>query len=199
MKKKLLISLVLVCLTVLAVGLVSASALTYEDLTYTVTADGDVRIMDCNTSATTVVIPSEIDGYPVTMIANRAFYGCSSLTSINIPEGVTSIGTNAFYNCSSLKSITIPEGVTSIGNFTFFGCSNLESVSLPSILTSIGDYAFRNCSKLKSITIPEGVTSIGASAFSGCSSACRTQSLHFGGHKGTAAKQVGVCGNSGFL
>ena len=99
-----------------------------------------------------------------------AFSGCSSLTSIIIPNGVTSIGSYAFESCSSLTSITIPESVTSIGASTFSGCSSLTSITIPESVTSIGNYAFSGCSLLTSITIPEGVTSIGSYAFSGCSS-----------------------------
>ena len=111
------------------------------------------------------------------------FYGCSSLTSIDIPAGVTSIGYQAFLGCSSLKSIAIPAGVTSIGEGTFFGCSSLTSIEIPagvtslasvtfaegSGLTSIGSSAFEDCSSLTSIEIPAGVTSIGLYAFYGCS------------------------------
>jgi hypothetical protein len=64
----------------------------------------------------------------VTSIEDYAFTNCSSLTSINIPQGVTSIGSVAFFGCSSLTSITIPKGVTSIGNNAFFGCSSLRTV-----------------------------------------------------------------------
>ncbi len=64
----------------------------------------------------------------MTRIGNDAFSWCSSLTSINIPEGVTSIGELAFYKCSSLTSITIPESVTSIGSSAFNYCEKLYKV-----------------------------------------------------------------------
>ena len=114
---------------------------------------------------TSVTIPEG-----VTSIGEDAFSDCSGLTSVTIPEGVTSIGDSAFSGCGSLTSVTIPEGVTSIGWFAFDGCSRLTSVTIPDSVTSIGDYAFDGCSRLTSVTIPEGVTSIGNGAFSGCSS-----------------------------
>ncbi len=61
-------------------------------------------------------------------IARAAFRGCSSLTSITIPDGVTEIGYAAFSGCSSLTSITIPDGVASIGNYAFSGCSSLTDI-----------------------------------------------------------------------
>ena len=74
-----------------------------------------------NKSATSVEIRSYALGCEVTSIVDRAFWGCSSLTSINIPSSVTSIGSYAFYNCSSLSSINIPGSVTSIGEKCFLG------------------------------------------------------------------------------
>ena len=115
------------------------------------------------------VIPA--DG-SVTAIGDRAFYDCSSLTIINIPESVTSIGMSAFQGCSSLTSINVPEGITSIGKAAFYGCSSLTRVTISenSNLASIDKWAFGDCSALASIQIPNKVTSIGESAFYGCSS-----------------------------
>ena len=94
----------------------------------------------------------------------------ATVTNNNKEYRVTSIGLSAFYGCSSLASITIPESVTSIGNYAFQGCSSLTSFILPESVTLIGSQAFYNCSSLASITIPESVTSIGNLAFQGCSS-----------------------------
>ena len=129
-----------------------------------VTSIGNYAFYRCS-SLTSITIP---DG--VTSIEKQAFSLCKSLTSITIPDGVTSIGERAFSYCESLTSITIPDGVTSIGNYAFDGCSSLTSVIIPDSVTTIGNYAFQGCKSLTSITIPDGVTSIGNSAFYGCSS-----------------------------
>ena len=89
-----------------------------------------------------------------TSVKERAFYGCSGLTSITIPNSVTSIGSSAFYGCSSLTSITIPNSLTSIGSSAFYGCNNLTSVTIPDSVISIGQGAFSGCSSLENITIP---------------------------------------------
>ncbi len=131
--------------------------------TYKCTCIGEYAFSGCS-GLTSVTIPEG-----VTSIGEWAFSGCIGLTSITISEGVTSIGKYAFYYCSGLTSITIPSSVTSIGDYAFDVCSGLTSVTIPSSVTSIGNGAFYYCSGLTSITIPEGVTSIGDDAFSYCS------------------------------
>lgn len=102
-------------------------------------------------------------------IGDYAFYGCTSLTSVTIPNGVTSIGEFAFYNCYNLASVTIPNTITSIGKQAFRWCSSLTEMTIPSGVTNISDLVFGNCSGLTSVTIPSGVTSIGNSTFLNCS------------------------------
>ena len=114
-------------------------------------------ILGCKTS----VIPT--DG-SVTSIGNYAFYDCTGLTSITIPDSVTHIGDYAFSYCTGLTSVIIGNNVTSIGGGAFRDCTGLTSITIPDSVTSIGFSAFRGCSSLESITIPfvgakAGVTS----------------------------------------
>ena len=138
------------------------------------TEDKTCVVNDCSSNLSTVVIPSTVVNngttYTVTRIGSYAFYGCSSLTAVEIPNSVTSIGDEAFYGCSGLTAIQIPSSVTSIGERAFYGCSSLTAVEIPNSVTSIGDEAFYGCSGLTAIQIPSSVTSIGERAFYDCSS-----------------------------
>ena len=89
-------------------------------------------------------------------IADSAFYNCSKLTSVTIPNSVTSIGDSAFRGCSGLTSVEIPNSVTSIGWGTFWNCRGLTSVTIPNSVTSIGDDAFYRCSGLTELSVDGG-------------------------------------------
>lgn len=133
---------------------------------------------------------SESVEYTVTSIGSNAFYLCSNLQSVEIPNTIITIGYAAFDNCTNLRSVIIPNSVTSLGSRAFEGCTNLEEITLsnnltsieditfsgsgitniiiPQGVTSIGDNAFYICNHLTSVVIPEGVVSIGQNAFSFC-------------------------------
>ena len=124
---------------------------------------GDYAFEGCS-GLTSLTLPAGI-----TSIGNYAFKGCSGLTSLTLPAGITYIGYEAFRGCSGLTSLTLPAGITEIRDYTFEGCSGLTSLTLPAGITSIGSYAFKGCSGLTSLTLPDGITEIGTSAFEGCS------------------------------
>ncbi len=145
------------------------SETTSDGIGYTIT-DGEVEIDYYTGTASELVIPSTIEGYPVTSIGTYAFDDTISLTSVTIPDSVTSIGECAFSGCISLISITIPKGVTCIEPWTFFDCASLISITIPDSVTSIEGRAFSDCTSLKNIMIPSSVTSIKNYVFSRCTS-----------------------------
>ena len=130
--------------------------------TYSVTGIGENAFKGCS-SLTSVTLPEGLK-----TIGIRGFDVCTSLESINFPSTLTSIGDYAFALCNSLKTIELPEGLTSLPLGVFKDCENITSVTLPSTFKSIGIETFQNCKNLETINLPSGLTSIGESAFSGC-------------------------------
>ena len=139
-----------------------------------VTYNGEYHYNSANSYSGSVTIPSSVTyngtTYTVITIGENAFYGCLSLTSIEIPNSVTTIENQAFFVCTSLANVTLPNSLTTIKNQAFYNCTSLASITIPNSVTTIGSNAFYACTSLASITIPSSVTPIGNSAFSGCSS-----------------------------
>lgn len=139
-----------------------------------------------------LTIPSKINGYSVTAIADFAFANCYNLTSVVIPDTVKTMGQYAFNGCQALKKVTlsknckvvsdsafsecpvlttvvIPEGVTTIDDSAFYKCTALKNVKLPFSITKIHSFAFYDCDGITSITIPQSVDVIEEYAFANCS------------------------------
>ncbi|WP_302487288.1 leucine-rich repeat domain-containing protein, partial [uncultured Ruminococcus sp.] len=151
----------------------------YEGLYYNVTDTGEIEITGCYEYVRKVNIPIEIDGKSVTSIGSSAFYDCTSLTEITIPDSVTSIRECAFYDCTSLKNVYISDinawfeidfddlDSNPMCNGANLYCNGelVTEVAIPDSMESIGSYVFSYCTSLTKITIPDSVTSIGECAF----------------------------------
>ena len=143
--------------------------------------NGEVTITDCDESITgELIIPSEIEGYPVTRIGSdhNFFHNCAGLTSINVPASVTCIPMNVFLNCTGLTRIDVDENNTvydsrnncnaiieTATNTLISGCKNTV---IPDSVTIIGDDAFWGCTGLTNINIPNSVKAIYDFAFAEC-------------------------------
>lgn len=102
-------------------------------------------------------------------ISDGAFWGCSALSSIALPDSVTEIERNAFFE-TGLRNIQLPEKLTLIGEYAFCNCKNLEQVQLPSQLKELGDGAFSSCENLTQIQLPSQLNKLGIDAFRNCTS-----------------------------
>ncbi len=100
-----------------------------------------------------------------TLLADRAFFWCTGLSSVTLPEGITKISNQAFQSAHLLKSVSIPSTVTEIGDGAFQFVEGMKTIELPKGLKKIGELAFCECSGLERIEIPEGVTRIERSTF----------------------------------
>lgn len=139
-----------------------------HDFEYTV-INGKATVTGFSGEPETLVIPSELGGTPVTEIRDNAFYKCSSLREIVLPEGLQKMGHHCFYECTALEKIIIPDSVSETGMGCFEGCTSLEEIILPEKLTILPESCFRDCPSLKSIILPQNITDIQKFCFAGCS------------------------------
>ena len=124
-----------------------------------------------------VIIPSAMNGYPVTNIGNYAFLNNTHVSNVTISASVASLGWNVFVGCSGLSAITVDPSNTvysSLAGVLFdksqatliaYPGGKAGSYTIPASVTNIGDWAFSACTRLTSVTIPASVTSIGFGTF----------------------------------
>ena len=144
---------------------ISYNIISSQDKTVEVTTSENVYSGNININST---VTNDGVSYSVIKIGDYAFAGCSSLSSVVLPEGLQSIGTGGFSGCTSLASISIPSTVKELGTRSFSACSQIKNISLSLGLEIMGDYCFSGCSSLEAITIPSSVLILGNYCFSGC-------------------------------
>ena len=185
----------LILLALLFAASISARAQLNDSQGLSYTTSGSTATVSgfSTTTSGAITIPSTINSYAVTDIAEKAFEGCTAITSVTF-EGSVVVGKEAFSGCTSLKSITVAStgnvdfddyalyqvtsletaavedggSISYIGTSAFNGCTALKSIDLVGDLEDIGNYAFYECTSLKSITTPSSLTEIGEEAFRGC-------------------------------
>ena len=170
----------------------SASEVTLNNVIYRAVDNENnyATIIGNDNASGDVVIASSVNfgdyTYKVNSIGNKAFYGCSSITSVTVGDEITSIASNAFTGCSSLDNMkVIVSDLSTFCNNNVVGLigsyvgkpvilidnegNEIKDYIIPDGVTSIGESAFRNCSGLTSITVPNSLTNLGKNAFAGCS------------------------------
>ncbi|MBO4572739.1 MAG: leucine-rich repeat protein [Clostridia bacterium] len=147
-------------------GCTALNTMTVAEGNTAFTASSNVLYSLSNGNATKILFAThEVDSLTipasVTNVSAGAFKGNTSLTSL-VFEGTgtaVTIGDNAFYGCTALETVTLPEGLTTIGAFAFKNCTALTAVNIPSTVTTISKGAFFGCSALATLTFAEGGTS----------------------------------------
>ena len=106
--------------------------------------------------------------YSVIAITGNAFSNNTSVKRVTLPEGVVTLGEKAFYYCSELSEVRMPNSLSVIGNRAFSNCANLKGITFNPGLEKIGDYAFEYAGLSGTLEIPGSVKTIGSYAFSSC-------------------------------
>lgn len=136
----------------------------YADFSFTLSGNG-YALTGYSGMDTEVVVPAKYMGKAVTVINSRAFYDCSFITKITLPDTLKEIGDQAFGYCTSLQTIEIP-ACTRILDGVFLGCTSLQEVTFPEGVIALGDNLFTNCNALQKVTVLSG--NVAQNTFAGC-------------------------------
>ncbi len=152
-----------------------------SDFEYETNDLGEITITKYIGQASIIIIPSEINGKPVSELDHKVFYDCADITDITIPDSILTIGIFVFNGCNNLQNINVSDNninFSSKGGVLFnkdgssliqFPCGRSGEYSIPSGTDIIGEWAFQECNQLLSVTIPDSVTTLDDGAFYKCS------------------------------
>ncbi len=148
-----------------------SSYFTLNGFTFTIN-DSEAIIYRYEGSETEVEIPDKLLGYNVTAIDNYAFLNNSAITSVSFEKSknLRKIGVSAFYGCTNLTEIELPQSLTEISFGVFQGCSKLEKVSFNNGVTTIPAQCFYQCEKLNNVELPDNLVVLSDRSFSLCPS-----------------------------
>ena len=178
----LLLSILMIITSVplMALNSFAASSGDYE---YELLKDGTAQIKHYEGSETEIEIPSEIDGHRVTFISSGAFKGCTSLTSVTIPDSITEIYPFVLDECASLRTINVAANNMNYSseNGVLFDKEktllirypqkkNDKTYTIPDSVTEINSSAFSGCTLIENVIIPDSTTFVGRWAFEACTS-----------------------------
>ncbi len=154
---------------ILSAGYATPSSMVQKDGIFTyVIEEGAAIITNVDDTQKTVVVPSQLDGCPVTTLAGGSFGGSVTIEEVFLPDSITTIESMCFSYCTKLSQITLPQNLTEIDAGVFNHCTNLRSIELPSGIKNIGKNAFYRCDELWTISLPESVVSVEENAFASC-------------------------------
>jgi|GEM_PF-2550121 len=174
MRLKKLLSFLVTLVAVSVICSVSAGAETYGDYTYyteyDINGNEQICIYEYSGTATSLTIPSTINGKKVVGIGSEAFAKNTTLKSVTIPDSVTYISGSAFLGCTSLTTVKLSSKLDTIGSHAFRDCTSLKSITFPSSLSVIESHAFRDCDSLTSVSLNNGLEELGSYAFMYCDS-----------------------------
>lgn len=106
-----------------------------------------------------------VDISGITELGEDAFYYCTALEHLEIPEGIEELKGSVCGKCAALQSVQLPSTLKSIGESCFYGCMALDTCELPDSLETVANYAFFNCPALTSVHLTKNTTTIGDYAF----------------------------------